>query len=285
MRKGECKYSRVGEERINCQGITMRIVEYNKTNNIKVLFLNGHGEICKTRYEHFISGKVRCYSWLIGERRTNQGGISCVAIECIGKTHVKVRFDSGLVGILRRSSFNTNSFSVPKTHQPLPKGARCLNCNENYYADEFGNIYNNNGMKLKTVRRGAYMGVSIPIDGEIKSCSVHRLIAETFLPNPNHLPQVNHKDGNKHNNALSNLEWVTASENQRHACQYLGKNARGENNSQHKLKTKEVIEIRELSARGADYKELARQYDVAPTTIHSLLHGRSWTHIPTKTMK
>lgn len=55
--------------------------------------------------------------------------------------------------------------------------------------------------------------------GKKHNACVHRVIAETFIPNPNNLPCVNHIDGNKHNNHVENLEWVTHSENPRHALE------------------------------------------------------------------
>lgn len=69
---------------------------------------------------------------------------------------------------------------------------------------------------------GGYCRVAFN-NGEVKeTLSVHRLVAEAFLPNPNNLPQVNHKNGIKADNTVNNLEWCTASENRRHAYSVLG---------------------------------------------------------------
>jgi hypothetical protein len=53
--------------------------------------------------------------------------------------------------------------------------------------------------------------------GESITCDVHRLAAKTFIDNPDNLPEVNHKDGDKLNNSMSNLEWITSSGNKIHA--------------------------------------------------------------------
>lgn len=67
-------------------------------------------------------------------------------------------------------------------------------------------------LKPRVVKNG-YQHVKFTVNGIGKEPLVHRLIALTFVPNPNNLPQVNHKDGNKTNNTPDNLEWCTASEN------------------------------------------------------------------------
>ena len=76
---------------------------------------------------------------------------------------------------------------------------------------------------LKSVIRGkGYEGVSLYmgwINGKkkYKQAYVHRLVAEAFIENPDNLPEVNHKDGNKMNNCVDNLEWVTGLQNKHHA--------------------------------------------------------------------
>lgn len=64
---------------------------------------------------------------------------------------------------------------------------------------------------------GKYLKVNLRLGEKTKSYNVHRLIAETFIPNPDNKPCVNHIDGNPSNNAVSNLEWSTQRENVRHA--------------------------------------------------------------------
>ncbi len=64
-----------------------------------------------------------------------------------------------------------------------------------------------------------YHRIRVTIERERYAYKVHREVAKAFIPNPDNLPQINHKDGNKDNNAVSNLEWVTNQENAHHAVE------------------------------------------------------------------
>ena len=91
---------------------------------------------------------------------------------------------------------------------------------EGYYIYEDGNLYSVKSGKFlsqKLDSRKFYLMYSISKKGVSKMVLVHRLVAIAFIPNPKNKPVVNHKDGDKKNNNVSNLEWMTRSENSKHA--------------------------------------------------------------------
>lgn len=90
----------------------------------------------------------------------------------------------------------------------------------NYEISNLGNVRNVNTKKILKGRisKSGYYQVSVKIDATQNFCNryIHRLVALYWIDNPENKREVNHKDGNKLNNMLENLEWVTSSENQKH---------------------------------------------------------------------
>ena len=77
---------------------------------------------------------------------------------------------------------------------------------------------NKNGYILKNNNKnGGYFSVVLEYKNKLKHTKIHRLVAETFIPNPNNYKIINHKDGNKQNNNVENLEWTTQKQNFEHA--------------------------------------------------------------------
>lgn len=88
-----------------------------------------------------------------------------------------------------------------------------------YYVDTDGNIYSDKQGYMRKLNpysdtKGRYLMIRlIRDDGVRKSLLVHRIVAQTFIPNPDNLPEVNHKDNNPQNPKADNLEWITRKEN------------------------------------------------------------------------
>lgn len=95
---------------------------------------------------------------------------------------------------------------------------KTINNFSKYEISSFGNIRNKTSNNILTPNiKSGYLSTSLPNNtGDRKSVKIHRLVALSFIPNPLNKETVNHKDHNKLNNNLSNLEWATTTEQNNH---------------------------------------------------------------------
>lgn len=133
-------------------------------------------------------------------------------------------------------------------------------------------------LKLQ-VDRGGYLRHGIKASFGVTPL-VHRLVAIAFIPNPENKPQVNHKDGDKQNNNIINLEWTTIRENVQHAYDNNLKHGRGgETSPMAKLKQIDVIKIRALSASGYRSKDIASLFNVSRGHIVDIVAKKKWKEL------
>jgi hypothetical protein len=139
-----------------------------------------------------------------------------------------------------------------------------------YKVSTLGDIYSiRNGITLKCpTSEGGYPLVCLCVENKPKTLLVHRIVAETFIPNPLNLPQVNHINGVKTDNRVKNLEWVTCLENVKHAME-TGLSRWGKNKGKKtRFTDEEVAFYLRLYENGATLDEVARK---AKTSKHVVL--------------
>lgn len=156
---------------------------------------------------------------------------------------------------------------------------------EDYSVTEDGRIWShrsNKFLKCFSSKEG-YIRLELNKDGLAKNLTVHRLVAQAFIPNPEGKSEVNHIDGNKSNNHVSNLEWVTRSENMVHAIKNnLQTINKGIKNPNAKL-TEEQVEFIRANYKFRDpkysFKAMAKEFNVSDATVTNAYYGKVWSHI------
>lgn len=159
---------------------------------------------------------------------------------------------------------------------------------EYFKVSDLGRIYSkrtNKILKLGVSKTG-YSVLSTRIGGRAGKAHcfrIHRLVAQAFIDNPEDKSCVNHKDGDKLNNHVINLEWCTQQENVQHAVDIgLTVAAKGENSGTSKLTNEQIRYIRRVYKPFCDtfgVRALAKKFGVVHSGISRIVNNKSWNHI------
>ena len=149
---------------------------------------------------------------------------------------------------------------------------------EGYQVSSLGRVKRRERVLKAWPTRCGYLLVRLYKNGLFQDWSVHRLVYSTFHKGLGIGKEINHKDGNKRNNRIENLEQVTRSENIKHAFK-LGLNVaqRGEKHKLAKLTEQDIKEIR--AAEGTTQRDLAKKYGVSQPLIGNILRRETWKHV------
>jgi len=123
-----------------------------------------------------------------------------------------------------------------------------------------------------------YLIVGLRVNDIQVTYRVHRLVAEAYLEKPFENATVNHIDGNKENNNVSNLEWISLKDNIIHSYK-LGLASRGENRTQAKLCDSDVEVIKIGFMQKLSNVELAAMYNISSAVISDIRSHKTWNHI------
>ena len=164
-------------------------------------------------------------------------------------------------GRVRRTEAGGNRAKVGECLQPIAKS--------NGYC----------AVSLNRAERDEDVGDRRHWKAERKQMSVHRLVYEAFFGAIPAGLQVNHRDGDKQNNRLSNLEITTAQGNMRHAYRLGLRDAKGSQNGRSKLDEDKVKEIRLLAENGADWHSIADRFGVSYHAVKHVVKRTRWAHV------
>lgn len=153
---------------------------------------------------------------------------------------------------------------------------------DNYRVSTKGNVYSiSRDIILKPwITYDGYRQIRLCNKSNHKAFKIGRLAALVYLPNPENKPCVNHIDGNKLNDNLTNLEWATYSENTKHSFRLGLQSNLGENHSQHKITEDIVIDIRKTNATGKyNLRTLSDIFGLSRSHLSAIINKKYWKHV------
>lgn len=148
-----------------------------------------------------------------------------------------------------------------------------------YSVSDHGRVTGKGGKLLSlTPNRFGYVRVCMVMGQQRKSVSVHALVLHAFLsPRPEGMV-IDHINGDKADNRLANLRYLTSAENTK-AAKRLGLNAFGVRHGSSKLTPDAVLEIRALRAAGVVQRKIAKRFGISQTHVRDVISGRNWSHV------
>ena len=182
---------------------------------------------------------------------------------------------------------DNNMERTPMKWKPIPDTDRL------YWVNNYGRVESRRYGKKRILKGGKvykdyktryYLRVTITDkEGNRVRYLIHRLVLSLFKGNPENLPQVNHKDGDRTNNRIDNLEWCTQSYNTKHSIHVLGNvpvgnnKAKGDKNPGAKLSWDQVDEIRKQNQlKRKNQSQLAKEYGITRIGINKIVNNKSW---------
>ena len=163
------------------------------------------------------------------------------------------------------------------------KGEKWKKIDETYSISSLGRVRNDLTQVIRKTTFNKYGYERVTLKNN-QSRSIHRLVAEAFISNPDNLPEVNHKDGVKANNAKTNLEWCTEADNLKHAEELGLRNTLGENSPKAKMTEQQAISVCELLDAGKSSMDIVGQVGspLTKTMVDKIRSGLRWKHISCK---
>ena len=161
------------------------------------------------------------------------------------------------------------------------------NSDNKYQVSNYGRIKsfcydNTDGRIVKCGNIKGYKSINIKVDGKKKTFLIHKLVAELFIPKPNENKNVViHKDWNKLNNQVENLQWLTREESFNRAQDKLveARKRKGRVVTNSKLNKKDVIAIKEMLDKGRKQKVIAKLFCVSEMQISRIKNKVSWSEV------